>query len=361
MSENFDMYTEEITLKVLAIKILHFIKYLKSKWLTILLIIVFSAFLGLVFAIVKKPEYKAIFTFALEDDKQSVTGLSGALGIASSLGIDLGTNAGGAFSGSNLIELMKSHKIVEKTLLESVEFQNESFVLGNLFLDFSGIGKELKNEADKYKNFSFPVNAERKKFTHDQDSVLMVLYERIFLDNVLTVSQKDKKISIITVEVNSKNELFSKYFAECLVKNVSEFYVETKSRKARNNVSILQKQADSIRNELNNAISGVAIISDKTFNLNPALNVNRVPSSKKQVDVQANTAILTQLVTNLELAKVALLKETPLIQIIDKPTLPLKNNRLKKIKSIIIGGLLGGVLVILFYFIQLLWRKIFEK
>ena len=360
MSEKIEIATEEITLKTLAIKILHFFNYLKTKWITISLFIVLSAVLGLVYAIVKKPEYKAVFTFALEDDKQSVTGLSGALGIASSLGIDLGTNAGGAFSGSNLIELMKSHKMVEQTLLESIEVNHKNIVLANLFLKFSGVGKELEKESDKYKNFSFPINSERKNFSIDQDSVLMLLYERIFLDNVLTVSQRDKKISIITVEVNSKSELFSKYFAEHLVKNVSDFYVETKSRKARNNVSILQNQADSIRKELNNAIAGVAIISDKTFNLNPALNVNRIPSSKRQVDVQANTAILTQLVTNLELAKVSLLKETPLIQTIDKPTLPLKNNQLKKIKSIIIGGLLGGVLIIFFYFIQLLWQKIFE-
>ena len=53
------------------------------------------------------------------------------------------------------------------------------------------------------------------------------------------------------------------------------------------------------------------------------MNVKRVPSVNRQVDVQANTAILTELVKNLELAKVDLRKETPLIQIIDTPILPL--------------------------------------
>ena len=36
------------------------------------------------------------------------------------IGIDLGTSAGGAFSGANLIELMKSRKIVEKALLNPI-------------------------------------------------------------------------------------------------------------------------------------------------------------------------------------------------------------------------------------------------
>jgi hypothetical protein len=36
---------------------------------------------------------------------------------------------------------------------------------------------------------------------------------------------------------------------ESIVKEVSEFYITTKSKKARTNVFILQKQADSVRIE----------------------------------------------------------------------------------------------------------------
>jgi uncharacterized protein involved in exopolysaccharide biosynthesis len=171
-------------------------------------------------------------------------------------------------------------------------------------------------------------------------------------NGILSVGQKDKKISIIYVEVNTIDELFSKVFAESIVKEVSQFYIETKSKKAKNNVAILQKQVDSVRNELNQAITGVAVVSDNTFNLNPALNVNRVPSTKRQVDVQANTAILTQLVTNLELAKVALMRETPLIQLIDKPILPLKKDKPGKLKSLLLGGFLGVFLSILYILVK---------
>lgn len=53
---------------------------------------------------------------------------------------------------------------------------------------------------------------------------------------------------------------------------------------------------------------------------------------KRQVDVRANTAILTQLVANLEMAKVTLRKETPLIQIIYRPIMLLEKK--KKSKSV---------------------------
>ena len=152
--------------------------------------------------------------------------------------------------------------------------------------------------------------------------------------------------------------MFSKAFAETIAKVVSDFYVETKSKKARLNYEILEKQTDSVRNELNSAITGVAVANDNTYNLNPALNVHRSPSARRQVDVQANTAILTQLVTNLEIAKVSLRKETPLIQIIDTPILPLKKDNLSKKKSLAIGAVVGGLISILFLMVGQVWKKL---
>ena len=170
--------------------------------------------------------------------------------------------------------------------------------------------------------------------------------------NSLSVGQKDKKIDIITMEVTSTNELFSKYFCENLAREVGLFYITTKSKKARANMEILARQTDSIRQELNGAIEGLATANDNTFNLNPALNVRKVPSARKQVDVQANTAILTELVKQTELAKVTVRRETPLIQVVDRPILPLKVERFGKTKGLILGGFLAGFLCIVILFFK---------
>jgi uncharacterized protein involved in exopolysaccharide biosynthesis len=351
---------DEISLKELMLKLGEWWSYFLSRWVIILIAGILGGGIGLTYAWLTKPSYKAVVTFALEDDKGSGGGLSGALGLASSLGIDLGTNAGGAFSGANLIELMKSRKIVGKTLLESYENEGKKKILANDLLVISKLGSKLAAKSDQFQNFSFSGVENPDNLNIQQDTVIKLLYDYLFEKNILSIAQKDKKISIITVEVNANNELFSKLFAEQLVKNVSDFYVETKSKKAKTNVAILQKQADSIRNELNQAITGVAVSSDNTYNLNPALNVNRVPSTKKQVDVQANTAILTQLVTNLEMAKVTLMRETPLIQLIDRPTLPLKKDKPGKLKSLILGGLLAGFLALVFLIVQRLGKQIMQ-
>ena len=122
-------------------------------------------------------------------------------------------------------------------------------------------------------------------------------------------------------------------------------------------MAILEKQTDSIRKELNGAITGVAVANDNTFGLNPALNVRRAPSARRQVDVQANTAILTELVKQTELAKVTLRKETPLIQVIDRPILPLEKERFGKVKGILLGGILAGFFLVL----GLMVRRIFKQ
>jgi uncharacterized protein involved in exopolysaccharide biosynthesis len=85
--------------------------------------------------------------------------------------------------------------------------------------------------------------------------------------------------------------------------------------------------------------------------------VRRAPSARRQVDVQANTAILTQLVGNLELAKVTLRKETPLIQIIDRPIFPLEKEKVGKLMSLVLGGFLAGFLTVLCLVFTTLYKK----
>jgi len=164
-------------------------------------------------------------------------------------------------------------------------------------------------------------------------------------------------VSIISLTVKTESELFSKLFCEQLLKETSDFYIETKSKKSRLNVDILQHQADSIRAELNGAITGVATASDNVYNLNPAYNVKKTPGTRRQVDVQANTAILTQLVAQLELSKVSLRKETPLVQLIDRPILPLEKDKVGRLKSLVLGGFLAGFLTVLYLVFGQLYRK----
>lgn len=354
-----DQTTDEISLKELLIQFKEWYYYLLSKWLILILIGLLGGAIGVAYAWLQKPLYTATITYALDDEK-SGGGMSGALGLASSLGFDLGgSSAGGAFSAANLMELMHSKSLIEKTLLSAVVVEGKKMTLAEYYIEINDIRKAWANRPVLV-NLPFTVDANREQFTRAQDSVLAIISANIDKGQ-LSITQKDKKVAIGTIEVKSINENFAKLFCEALVREVTDFYVETRSRKARNNVNILQKQTDSVRAELNAAITGVAAANDNTFNVNPVQSVHKTPVAKRQVDVQANTAILTQLVANLEMAKVALLKETPLIQVIDRPILPLKKEKTSKLKSLILGGFLGGFLMVLFLVGKRVWKRIMEE
>lgn len=353
MSEQIS--NDEISLKELIEKAKEWYLYLLSQWKIIVLAGIIGTALGLTYSYIKKPIYTASLSFAMEDEK-SGGGLGSALGLASSLGLDLGGSAGGMFTGSNLTELFKSRSMVEQTLLTPVVVGADTISLAEMYIR-NQEWRENWNEKPKFKNIQFLPNVKRKYFTRVHDSILGVIYEDLSKTG-LTVAQKDKKVSIISIDVASTNELFAKYFTEALAKQVSDFYVNTKSKKARLNMEILERQTDSIRCELNGAITGVAVANDNTFNLNPALNVRRAPSARRQVDVQANTAILTELVKQTELAKVTLRKETPLIQVIDRPILPLKKEKFGKAKGIVIGGFLASFFVVVALIVRRLMKQL---
>jgi len=356
--EQPDNNPDGISLKELILKIQEWWKYLLSKWIIILIAGIIGGAIGLTYAWLKKPIYKAELSFALQDEKSGSGGLSGALGLASQFGIDLGGgSAGGEFSGDNLLELMKSRSMVEKALLTADTIDGKRVTLAEFYIYFNKLRERWKGKPEE--NVHFLPDADRSKFTLKQDSLLGVFHGDLIKDN-LTVDKVDKKLSIISLSVSSTNELFSKDFTEILTKVVSDFYIQTKTEKASKNVGILQRQVDSVRRELNGAISGVASSIDSAPNPNPLLQTLHVPSQRRTVDVTANTAILSELVKQSVIAKTSLLQETPLIQIIDKPILPLEEEHIGKLKGLITGAILLVLLIISFLAVKETYKSIMK-
>jgi hypothetical protein len=355
--KNFD--NEEISFKELILKMKELFVFLKSKLKSIILAGIIGGLIGLAITWFEKPTYKATLTFAMEEDKgASGGGLSGALGLASSFGIDLGSaGGGGAFAASNLTELMKSRLIVEKVLLSTILINGKIITLAEYYIQINQFRKGWEKKPT-LKNIQFLPGDDRSKYNLQQDSILQLIHKNLIDKKRLNIMQKDKKVTILSIEVTSEDEQFSKIFCESIAKETSDFYVETKSKKARLNAYVLQKQVDSVRNELNGSITEVAAETDNVYNLNPAFNIKGAPTKKKQIDVQANTAILTNLVVQLELAKITLRKETPLIQLIDRPILPLQKEKPSKINSSILGGILGGFLIVIYLIMLNFYKKL---
>lgn len=354
--DNSNIDNDKISLKEIKIYINSFLNLLKQKQRLFLIVSLLGAGIGIGIALFDQPNYKAVLTFAMEEEKGSGNGggLNGALGIASSLGIDLGGGGGGAFAVSNLSELMKSRTLVERILLKPFNINGKIITLAEYYIQIKKLRHKWRNKIN-IKNVQFLPGSDRTKYTLQQDSLLGVFHKSLIEVGNLNILQKDKKVTVLSIEVNSNDEIFSKIFCENIAQETSNFYIQTKSKKARINVYVLQKQVDSVRTELNQSVTSVASETDFVYNLNPAFNIKGTPSKKRQIDVQANTAILTNLVVQLELAKINLRKETPLIQIIDLPILPLEKNEFSIILNLLIGALLASFITIIYFLIKKLF------
>lgn len=346
--------SDEISLKEIILKIREWWRYLLSKWMSILAFGLFGGVLGFYYAYTKKPVYTATTTFVLEDEKAAGGGLGSLAGLASMAGVDLGGGAGGIFQGDNIFELYKSRKMIEQTLLTSINYQGKKELLIDRYIkvnhlkdNWAGKPELLKIQFDNSSNF-----------TRLQDSIIGVIVKDI-AENYLSVFKVDKKLSIIKADVKSQNEFFAKAFNEQIVKNVNDFYVQTKTKKSIDNIAILQQKTDSVRTVMNGAIYTAAAVSDATPNLNPTRLVQRIaPVQKLQFSAETNKAILSALVQNLEMSKIALRKETPLIQVIDQPVYPLDKKVLGRLVYGAFGGLLAVLIISLSYIIRLYTREI---
>ena len=58
------------------------------------------------------------------------------------------------------------------------------------------------------------------------------------------------------------------------------------------------------------------------------------------------STIYTEVVKNLEVTKTALMQESPTVQIIDHPELPLKVNRMKWYQGIAVGSMSGFFIIL---------------
>ncbi|HQT24912.1 lipopolysaccharide biosynthesis protein, partial [Daejeonella sp.] len=260
--------SDEITLKDLFFKFRDWWSYIISKWVIILTAGFLGGFLGLIYAHYKKPVYTAEFTFVLEVGKQGPE--LGYAGLASQFGIGMPTGGSGVFTGSNLLPLMKSRFIIEKTLLRAVNINNKKQTLAEFYIDINNLREKwAKTQLETVK---FLPNTDSKRFSLEQNSVINSLHASLIKDN-LFIGNKTGETSILALRVTSENELFSKYFAEALEEEVSEFYTETKIKKSSTNLAHLEHQADSVRNALYLAFKSVAAFSDAVPNLNSSRQV----------------------------------------------------------------------------------------
>lgn len=304
--------------------------YLLSKWKIMAIAAVAGALLGIGYAWYKPITYTARMTFVVEDNKSSSGGLASAL--AGQFGLDLGgiTGGSGVLQGDNVLELLKSSRLLKQALLTPYPGTKTNETLADRYISVYGFNG----------NKPFFGSANRA-FSRSEDSLMHQIIKGL-TEKSLSIDKPDKKLGIFALQVTTKDEVLSQYICQRLLQVTSEFYIDTKTKRTRRNVDRLQKRVDSITAILNRKTYSVAEANRQLLDGNPAFANPEVTVEISSRDKMVQATLFAELTKNLEASKALLLQETPTIQVIDDPELPLKKNQLSYLIGILAGALLSA-------------------
>jgi hypothetical protein len=342
---------DEISLKDLILKIREIWKYLLTKWVIIVVVGILGASLGFVYSLTKTPEYRATLSFSVTEKSSSGGGLSA---LAGQFGFNVGSSGDGVFSGNNMIELLQSRNLIERTLLSEIKINGKRCRLIDYYRELN----PPEEDDEISRTISFPLDLERKQFVRAQDSLLYVLNRAITIEK-LSIDKQKKDVNIINISFLNEDELFAKLFTEKLIGIVSEFYIQTKTKNIQINLEMMEARADSVKKEYENALLALAEFADQ--NMNPSKRSVMVEQQKIQTKVQLTGTTYAELAKNIEILKLELVQQTPLIQVIDAPIMPLEIERFGKRKGIVLGGFLGGFLIVAWLLAVYFYKRVMEE
>ena len=342
-----DNYNNEIQLKDILIKLSDYKTYLLRKKFTIIAVSGLFFILGILFSITDDKKYIAELTFVVEGQQKGGGALGSMSGLASQFGFDVGGSSSSTFSQNNILELLKSRGVVEATLMQIRKVNKKDDLLIEHYLYINNIKESWKTNKDLT-----PVSF-HGILTQDNDSVSGGVWTNIIEDKLVVELQSDEA-DIINLSYSSVNEEFAKIFVVTLIEQMSKMYISHQTAQTNNTLDFLSSRADSVFIELEMAEEEFAKVKD--INQRIVKASGRLKELQLMRNVEVLNTMYLEIVKNLELSKLTLLNQTPIIQIIDKPILPLKVEGKSSLTLGFLGIFLGGFLSSLFF----VFRKLFK-
>ena len=321
---------------------------LKKRW--IFLSVIVGMLLGLSYVLLKPVKFIARSSFVVEDSKS--IGSSGILGaLSGQFSSEIMSALGGGsnlLSGENILELSKSRSLLRKTFLTSYNGTNQT--LADIYAEKLKLKKKWEKSSKVGVHIQF--SPADKKFSRIEDSLLNTLIFRV-IEKDLSIFKPDRRLSLFELDITMRDEILASEFCQRLLSTISEFYINTKTKRLRGNISRLQFLADSLQKRTNGSIKTSALSNLSLIDINPQFIQENIQNTIDSREELLSTTIYTEVIKNLEISKVSLLQETPTIQVIDSPDTPLEDNKSEWYEGLLVGfgaGFLLSVIVLVFLY-----------
>ena len=316
------------------------------KWLIILISAVVSG-LFVLDAWLTPKTYSAQVTFMINDDEGG--GMGGIGAILGQLG--MGASKGGKYNYEKISQLTTSRKILSEMLFAKAVFNGKEDLIGNHFLATYEISDEWANDT-LLKGYAFKEGKKTAKEKYTDQVAVFKLARKLKGDplngipGIISVKYDDES-TILTLSAQTLNPALSIIMANALYDQLSEFYILKTLERQQATFNHVKYKVDSIHGELRSAESRLAGFQDQSHGI--ILNTNRLPREQLGRKVEMLYIMYGEAVKNLETAEFLLKNATPYFQVIDQPVEPLQPLGKSRMRALLIGGFVGGILGLAFF------------
>ena len=251
--------------------------------------------------------------------------------ISSLLGLGEGTKSFTGDASINIVELANSRRTREAVAMVRIPSMQNKMV------------SELLIEENN-KHIGFMQNT---RIDPPKDSLSKINTASNLLKGAFTA--KINKTGILELYVTNSSPELVREVSYIYIDKLSEFYIDLKKKKAQIDYEFAVKKADSLLFVLNRLDKRAIALDESTFFTNESLKRYNLPKINLAQDKATVQSQYYYAVNNRESAAYRLQKETPIIEILDKPEWPFDTVQKSTFTYVLMGlalGLVIGILVV---------------
>jgi len=308
--------------------------YVLRKFWIVLLGAILMGVAGYIYATVSKTKYQANASFNVVDSR----GMGGGLmAIMSSFGL-----SGGAGTSNEILSgIIQSRHAVKSAFLSEVEYKGHQEKLIHIFFEEYGYYEAWQGDP-VMDSFKFKANT-IFELTRKEDSILNIMYTP-FVEDFMEVDYEILQ-GLIMVSVKTYSYDFSVGMLNKILDYSVEFFVEKQIEGKKNSIEVAQFKVDSLEAALQAKRMRLAALTDRSKYLERAEGA--VEMQRLNTEISALTVRVATSRDALEIAKTSLLQETPIINVIDRPSYATDIKRKKWKIWTLLGAVVGAALSVI--------------
>jgi capsule polysaccharide export protein KpsE/RkpR len=253
------------------------------------------------------------------------------------LGLAFGFGGGGGTEYYNVTELVNSRNVSRKVVQYSAQNKKYKSLIEWILEDFK---KRSEGKVSISKN--------NEENIHAAAQVL-----------ISSTKVAVEKSGFTSIKVSTCDPELSLRLNQCILTGLSDFYINTKTEKARSDLEKIANLRDSLKKELSAIELSLLNFDDRNkYLVSEKAKLPYVQLLTLKEEVAEYYRIATESLQN---AKFMLLNQSPIFQVLDYPTKPVTTVPPKWKKSVVIGFIVGLVLGTIFVLRKIIGRLILAE